>query len=209
LRTYFLAFEFLLLFGALPLVASIPLLRVPHVPVLLAAAAGCAIALRRDPTFPRRQLWNGGAVPTAADALLRRTFAAAIAIVTLVAAAFPERLLDLPRQRPLVWAGIVILYPLAVAWPLEIVYRAFLMHRYRPIFGDGALAVAASAVAFSVLHAVHSSWLALALALPAGVVLALTYLRTGSLAASTLEHAALAILVFSIGLGGFFLAGRI
>lgn len=129
--------------------------------------------------------------------------------MALVAAAYPERLLDLPRQRPLVWAGIVILYPLVVAWPLELVYRAFLMHRYRPIFGDGALAVAASAVAFSVLHAVHSSWLALALSLPAGVVLALTYRRTGSLAASTLEHAALAILVFTVGLGRFFLAGRL
>ena len=50
---------------------------------------------------------------------------------------------------------------------------------------------------------------ALLLTLPAGALLALTYRRTGSLAASTLEHAAYGILAFTLGLGRFFFAGRL
>ncbi len=209
LRTYLLALEFLLLFGAIPLAASLPALGIPHLPSLLLVAAGCAVVLFRDRTFERRRLWNAGAALEAAGDVGRRAFAAAIAVATLVAAFYPTRLLELPRQRPLVWAAIVVLYPLLSAWPQELVYRAFLLHRYRPIFGDGALAVAASTIAFSFLHVVYSNWLALLLTLPAGALLAVTYRRTRSLAASTLEHTLYGVVVFTLGLGGFFFAGRL
>jgi len=209
LRTYLLALEFLLLFGALPLAASLPALGIPHLPSLLLVAAACAVVLLRDRTFERRRLWNAGAALEAAGDLGRRAFAAAIGLAALVAAFYPSRLLELPRQRPLVWAAIVVLYPLVSAWPQELVYRAFLLHRYRPIFGDRALAVAASAIAFSFLHVVYANWLALLVTLPAGALLAVTYRRTGSLAASTLEHTLYGVVAFTLGLGGFFFAGRL
>jgi membrane protease YdiL (CAAX protease family) len=121
--------------------------------------------------------------------------------------AFPDRFFDLPRERPLLWAALLVLYPVASAWPQELVFRAFLMHRYRPIFGEGRLAVAASAIAFSFMHVVYMNWPALLLTLPAGALLALTYRRTGSVAASTLEHALYGILVFTLGLGRYFGVG--
>lgn len=206
---YLLAAEFLLIFGALPLAASIPSLGLPHLPTLLAVAAACVLVLRRDKTFDRRRLWNGAAAVAAGGDVGRRAFAALIAVVAIVAALYPDRLLDLPRERPLVWAALVAHYPLLSAYPQEILYRAFLMHRYRPIFGDGKLMVAASAIAFSFLHVVFMNWPALVLSLPAGALLALTYRRTGSLAAATLEHAAYGIVVFTFGLGKFFLAGKL
>jgi len=208
-RTALLAGEFLLVFCVLPLAAAIPSLGLPQLPMLLAVAAACALVLRQDKSFDRRRLWNGGAAAAAAEDVGRRAFVAMIAVTAIVAMLYPDRLLELPRQRPLVWVALVAAYPLLSAYPQEIVYRAFLMHRYRPIFGDGALAVAASAVAFSYLHVVYLNWTALLLTLPAGALLALTYRRTGSLAASTLEHAAYGILVFTLGLGRFFFAGRL
>jgi membrane protease YdiL (CAAX protease family) len=207
-RLSLLALEFLLVFCALPLAAALPALARYRLPALLAVAALCAVVLLRDPTFDRRRLWNAGALQSAADGMMRRAFGAAIVLFGAVAAVFPERLLDLPRERPLAWVGLVVVYLIAVAWPLEIVYRAFLMHRYRSIFGEGALAVAASAVAFSFLQVAKASWIALAVALVAGALLARTYRRSGSLGASTLEHAAYAVLVLGVGLGKFFVSGR-
>jgi membrane protease YdiL (CAAX protease family) len=209
MRIYLLAAEFLLVFCVLPLAVSVRALGLPLLPPLLAVAAACAIVLREDRSFDRRRFWNGAPAAAAAGDIGRRAFAAMIAIIAIVAALYPDRLLDLPRQRPLVWIAVVVLYPLLSAYPQELVYRAFLIHRYRPIFGDGALAVAASAIAFSFLHVVYLNWLALLITLPAGVLLALTYRRTGSLAAVTLEHAAYGILAFTLGLGGFFFGGRL
>ncbi len=209
MRTYLLAAEFLLVFCVLPLAAAVPGLALPHLPTLLAVAAACALVLRENKTFDRRRFWSGAAAAAIAGDIGRRAFAAMIAITAIVAALYPERLLELPRERPLVWAAVVLLYPLVSAYPQEIVYRAFLLHRYRPIFGDGALAVAASAIAFSFLHVVYLNWLALLVTLPVGALLALTYRRTGSLAASTLEHAAYGILAFTLGLGRFFFAGKL
>jgi membrane protease YdiL (CAAX protease family) len=205
-RVHLLAAEFLLVFCALPLAASVPELRVPHLPLLVAVAAACAVALARDRTFERTRLWNGAGAARAAGDVGRRAFAALVAVVAIVGTFHPERLLDLPRQRPLAWAALALAYPLVSAYPQEIVYRAFLLHRYRPIFGDGRLAVAASAIAFAFLHVVYRNWTALLLTLPAGALLAVTYRRTGSLAAATLEHAAYGILVFTFGLGRFFLS---
>ena len=209
MRVYLLAAEFLLVFCFLPLAAAVPALALPRLPLLLAVAAACALVLRGDPTFDRRRLWNGAAAAEAAGDVGRRAFVAMIAIAAIVAMLNTDRLLELPRQRPLLWAAIVVAYPLLSAYPQEIVYRAFLMHRYRPIFGDDRLAIAASAIAFSFLHVVYLNFPALLLTLPAGALLALTYRRTGSLAASTLEHAAYGILAFTLGLGRFFFAGRL
>jgi membrane protease YdiL (CAAX protease family) len=207
MRTSFLASEFLLVFCALPLLASIPSLGLPHLPTLVAVAAACWVVLRRDPTFDRRRLWNLAGVRDALGDVGRRAFAALVALTAIIGFAFPDRFFDLPRERPLVWAALLVLYPIASAWPQELVFRAFLMHRYRPIFGERGLAVAASAIAFSFMHVVYMNWPALLLSLPAGALLALTYRRTGSLAAATLEHALYGILVFTLGLGRYFGVG--
>jgi membrane protease YdiL (CAAX protease family) len=204
---YLLAAEFLLVFCALPLAAAIPSLRLPHLPLLLAVAGACVLVLARDPTFDRRRLWNGKAAVAASGDVGRRAFAALVAIVAIVGALYPDRLLDLPRERPLEWAALSLAYPLLSAYPQEIVYRAFLLHRYRPIFGDGRMAVAASAIAFSFLHVVYMNWPALVLTVPVGALLAVTYRRTGSLAAATLEHALYGLIAFTFGLGKFLLSG--
>jgi membrane protease YdiL (CAAX protease family) len=201
-----LAAEFLVVFCALPLAASIPSLGVPHLPALLAVAAGCALVLLRDGTFDRRRLWDAAGAAAAAPHVGRRIFVALIAVVGIVGMLYPDQLLDLPRERPASWAAFVAVYAGVWVFPQELVYRAYLLHRYRPIFGDGRLAIAASAIAFSFVHVVYLNWPALVLTVPAGALLAITYRRTGSLAACSLEHAAYGIFAFSLGLGRFFSA---
>lgn len=101
------------------------------------------------------------------------------------------------------FAALVVLYPLLSAWPQEVIYRAFFFHRYRPLLGERGL-LAGSAAAFALLHVVYADPVAPALTLPAGLVLALRYARSGSLLAVAAEHALYGIAVFALGLGKAF-----
>jgi membrane protease YdiL (CAAX protease family) len=208
MRTGLLAVEFLVVFCVLPLLLASPWVALPQLAVLIAVAAGCLVVLGRDKTFDRRRLWNGAGVAAVAGDVGRHAFSALVGVVWIVAMFFPARLLDLPLQRPLVWLALLVLYPIVSAYPQEVVFRAFLLHRYRPIFGDGKLAIAASAITFSFAHVVFGNWVAVGLTLPAGALLAVTYRRSGSLAAATLEHAAYGVIVFTFGLARYFGVGR-
>lgn len=46
------------------------------------------------------------------------------------------------------WALVIVLYPILSVYPQELIFRAFLFHRYAPLFGNGVGLVAASAAAF-------------------------------------------------------------
>jgi membrane protease YdiL (CAAX protease family) len=199
-----LAAEFLLVFCALPLAVAYPPLGLPQLPTLWVIALACGVVLLGDRTFDRKRLWDLAAAGAALGDVGRRGFLALVALTAIVGLASPERLLELPRERPLAWATLLVAYPVVSAWPQELVFRAFLLHRYRPIFGDGVTAIAASAVAFSYMHLVYMNFPALMLSLPAGALLAITYRRTGSLLAATVEHALYGILVFTLGLGRYF-----
>ena len=114
----------------------------------------------------------------------------------------------MPRERTGLWLVGLALYPLISAWPQEIVYRVFFFHRYRDLFPGTWAAVAANGFAFAVLHLVYPNALAPLLSLPAGLALAWTYQRTRRIGPVWLEHTAYGVLLFTLGLGGFFYDGR-
>jgi drug/metabolite transporter (DMT)-like permease len=58
---------------------------------------------------------------------MQATFAlASLGLLALVAALRADLLFNLPRQRPLAWALVLVLYPPLSALPQELVFRAFL-----------------------------------------------------------------------------------
>jgi CAAX protease family protein len=119
----------------------------------------------------------------------------------------PEAFLSLPRAQPLWWLAIMILYPLLSVWPQEMVYRAFLYHRYAPLFGKKWGYVAASAFAFGYAHMIFLNWIAIAMTAFGGFLFARDYARHRSLALVCLEHALYGCLIFTVGLGRFFYSG--
>src|SRR5262249_36132012 len=119
----------------------------------------------------------------------------------------PGAFLSLPRSNPSLWGLIMILYPVLSVYPQGVIYRLFLFERYRSLFGDRWGIVLASAVAFGFVHVVFRNPLAVALTVPAGVLFAMRYWRTGSLAASSFEHALYGCAIFTIGLGRWFYHG--
>jgi hypothetical protein len=180
----------------------------PRLVVLALVTAACIGLLWRDPTFDRSRLFSLGDLRGSLGSMARRAAVVGAVITGLVLLLRPAAFLAMPRQAPGLWLAGLVLYPLVSAWPQEVVFRLFFFHRYQPLFGGATWLVAANAVAFGFLHAVYPSPLAAILSLPAGVLLALTYRRTRTMGPVWLEHSIYGLLLFTIGLGGYFYDGR-
>jgi len=135
----------------------------------------------------------------------------ALGMVLVVAALFlfsrlsyPERFLDLPRQRPLLWIQILLLYPLVSALPQEFLYRRFYFSRYRKLFPKRWMAAGSNIFAFSFLHIIFDNWIAVLFTLLGGALFTFTYLRTNRLTVVWIEHAVYGLAIFTSGLGIFF-----
>jgi membrane protease YdiL (CAAX protease family) len=98
----------------------------------------------------------------------------------------------------------MLLYPVLSVYPQSIIYRAFLIHRYQPLFCSPQAIVLASATAFSFMHIIFHNPLAIWLTFVGGLLFACRYQKTGSLFVSSLEHALYGCLLFTIGLGRYF-----
>jgi membrane protease YdiL (CAAX protease family) len=201
----FLWLEFLALFGLTPLLYALGWLPVPKIPLLLAIAFACFIYLAVNGFLRKTDIFilireNGRTLRTIAF----RTLGVGLVCTLMVMIFLPGQLFGFPRARPLLWLAIMFLYPLLSAFPQEVVYRAFLFHRYAPILRTETARTWASVFAFSFLHIVFGGWVAVALTIPAGYMFAQTYRRTGSLFLASLEHAAYGCIVFTTSLGQFF-----
>jgi membrane protease YdiL (CAAX protease family) len=200
--------ELLVLFAGLPLLIWGAPFHLPKLPLLLVAALGCLLLLRRDAGFERRRLWNPQPAWPMAGAFLVRGVAVGLVAALLVVWLTPQTLLAFPRQRPTLWLLVMCLYPLLSAWPQELIYRVFFYHRYAHILGSPRAVAAASSLAFALLHIIFDNPLAVALTLPASLLFCHTYERTRSLLAVTIEHALYGCLIFTVGLGRYFYTGR-
>jgi len=131
--------------------------------------------------------------------------APAIALATWLA--FPHLFLELPRQRPLLWATIMVLYPLLSVWPQEMLYRSLLFHRFRALFRGDVTLILVSATAFGFAHIIFHNWIAIIMTAAGGLLFARDYARHRSLSLTCLEHSLYGCLIFTVGLGRFFYTG--
>jgi CAAX protease family protein len=207
LSKLWLAGEYTVGFFGLPAAVTLSGRSGPVIPLLLAVFLLCLLVLLRTRGFDRRRLWNGAPMGREARRFVPRFLILAAAIAAGVALLRPASLFGFPRRAPELWALVMVLYPLVSVYPQEVVFRAFLFERYRPLFGEGVAVVWASALAFAWVHIVFENWIAVAMTLVGGWMFADTYRRSQSLAASALEHALYGCLVFTIGLGRHFYKG--
>lgn len=209
MRRVRLLVEYLVLF--IGVAGVFALVRIPGGPIPLLVVLGPAAwwYLRRQPDFDRRDLGRPEALRPALPSVLTLWSVAAVAAVAILAVAAPHRLFDLPRTSPLLWALIVVLYPLVSVYPQELLFRAFLLYRYAPVFGTGWRATAASAVAFGFAHLLFRNVISVALTLVGGWLFARRYQRTRSLVTVSVEHALYGVLAFTVGLGALFYHGAV
>ena len=104
---------------------------------------------------------------------------------------------------------LLFLYPIVSALPQEFIFCSFFFERYKPFFGEGYVMVAASAITFAYAHCLYLNPVAPTLSLLGGIIFALTYLKTKSLAMVTIEHGLYGDFLFFIGLGWYFYGGSV
>jgi hypothetical protein len=197
--------ELLGVFVLLPLLIYLRVLPNWPIPILVACSLVALTLLWRDPTFDRQRLtmlpgsgWRN---------LLLRSAVLCAAIGAGVWLILPDKLFDFVRRAPLLWAAVLVLYPLLSVYPQELLYRAWFMHRYRPLFASDDALMGGSALLFGFVHVIFGHWVSVALTSVGGLLFARTYLRTGSLAAAAAEHAIFGDFMFTIGLGQYFYHG--
>ncbi len=177
------------------------------IPYLLITAFGAFLLLRRDATFGLSQLTHWGNVQPFLATILIRDAVCLVGLGIVVYFMAPQLLFSLIRRSPGLWALIFLLYPLLSVYPQELLYRAFFLHRYQPLFGRGWGMLLASAMAFGFVHIIFRNSLAVALCVIGGFLFSLTYQASGSLLLACLDHAIFGNFIFTIGLGQFFYHG--
>jgi uncharacterized protein len=203
-RRGYLGAEFAILFVGGPALVMTGVVPLYVIPTLVAAGITCLLVLLLDPTFDRARLWSVARAARGAGVVLLLFLAGAAALTGLVAWLEPGRLLSLPRERPGLWAVIMIAYPVFSVYPQEVIFRAFIFHRYRQVFTGRWAMIGASTGAFALAHAPFGHWMSVLLSASGGVLFAYTYQRTGSVLASAAEHALYGCFIFTIGLGSYF-----
>jgi membrane protease YdiL (CAAX protease family) len=206
---HWLIIEFLALFVTLPLAYRFSPARIPALPVLWVVAGYAWWRLLMDPRFDRAKLWNLGQLPGRLGVILGIFAVVAFAIWLGVRRFAPDLEWSFVRQHPALWAVVMVAYPVLSVYPQGLLYRAFFFERYATLFPGKWTMILASAVAFAFLHVIFRNWLAVALTFAGGLLFAVRYAETGSLATSSFEHALYGCWLFTVGLGQYFYHGTI
>lgn len=196
--------EFLVIYAGLPLVFYFNLVPIPKIAALLAVVLGITLWMWYDDSYDFKRLINKPATEGTPGRLSVRVAIVAAALLLLVWFTQREDMFAFPRGNPVTWAVVMILYPLLSALPQELMYREFFFYRYRNLFGNGTMRIAASTIAFSYLHIIYDNYWALGLSLAGGLLFAWNFHKNRSLYWVSLEHALYGCLVFTIGMGSFF-----
>jgi len=204
--------EWILLFVVAPVVVGLTLRGAPWLLLLGGITVGAAAWLWRRGDFSAAHFWRGDnfeAERRQLKALLLRFSLCAVGLIALTFTLFPEKLFELPRAMPRRWGLLLAAYPALSVYPQELLYRAFFVRRYRRLFRRVEEMLLASALVFGWLHVIYQNPFAVFLALVGGWFFAETYARTRSLRLVCLEHTLYGSLIFSVGLGEFFLQSRL
>ena len=163
-------------------------------------------SLTRMRGFSWRTLWQGDGWSTKHrfHALLR-FFAATPAIVILTYLIVPQRLFLFPMMRFKFWLMVMLLYPILSALPQELVFRSYFFQRYRELFPEPLPMLAANSVVFAVAHALFHNWVSPLLCVVAGGLFSWSYMQHRSLKWAAIEHGVYGCMIFTIGIGAFFL----
>lgn len=180
------------------------------IPSLLLCTLYGIIVLKTQPGFSYKKEHSLNGWRKELPRILLQASAGAIALSLIVWQTHPEQLYRLPTQHTGLWLFIIFAYPIASVYPQEVLYRTFLFARLKPLIGENHFALLTiSAISFGLAHSVFANWQAVALTIVGGYLFAYTYHRTRSLLLCSLEHALWGNLIFTIGLGEYFLGGTV
>lgn len=198
----FLAGEALVLFGGVPALFLFPIPRGVTGAIMLLAAAYAAVQGYRSRLVPKGSFGLNGYRRFGPILVVFGLFAG---VSTLSVALFaPDQLFAVVRNDPRLWVLMLFIYCVFSVYPQTLLYRMFFLERYRRLFRNRAALILANAVAFSWAHNIIPHPLVYALTAAGGILFSLTWLRSRSALAVSLEHALYGFWLFTVGLGSYF-----
>lgn len=181
--------------------------RAPFIPILLFVLIFCFVLLLRDRNFSRRLFWQESAQWGELKRILPIWCVFAGSLIGLIWLLKPEILFQLPREKPALWAVIMVAYPILSVYPQGLIYRVFFFHRYREVFKHPAAMIFMAAFLFGFMHIIFLNPVAPVLTFIGGLLFSWTYHRTQSAILASVEHAIYGQLMFTVGLGSYFYGG--
>lgn len=200
----YLWLEWGVLFLLLPMLFLTNMIATPTILLpLVLVSLPCALWLAKRSDTKRALFWCADAQRERAyfGIVIRRFVVFSLLFVIIMMYSIPQQLFSLPLNRPLLWLGSLVTYPLVSVYPQELIFRAYFFHRYRDLFPAASSMVAASAVAFAWMHVVFANATALVLSFMAGYLFARTYTESRSLRLVFFEHTLYGCLIFTVGVG--------
>ena len=199
--------EFVALFGLVPVVLIYTEDIFPLIPTLLVLMGIVIVALRIQ-GWQYRELWILGPAREWRNMLLlflaQAPFVAAVAYYY-----FPDDFFAFPREVPLIWLMVMVLYPLLSAFPQEVFYRLYLFRRFGDWFTSSNALIVVSALLFAFGHIMFMNWVAILATFFGGLVFAWRYQRSGSIVLATIEHGIYGNFFFTVGFGQFIFSGAV
>ena len=178
-------------------------------PLVWLAAGLCLFYLRRESDFARGCLWCARGLREHLGRILLSLAGGALPLALYTYYFLPDKFLALPRQRPILWGVLLVLYPLLAAYPQELLFRAFFFQRYQRLFPGAGTMILASALSFGLAHVFYGNPVAPLASLLGGLLFGYRYQNSGSLLAAGLEHGLWGNLLYTLGLGWYFYSGSI
>lgn len=178
-------------------------------PLVVVAAAGCAVYLVRSGALDRRSLWDAADFRTYLPGVLTVFVVGGLLVAGVSAVFYSTHFFTLPWQTPGTWSVVMLLYPFLAALPQEIIFRAFFFARYGDLFSTPVALVVVNGLSFGLAHLLYGNWTALILSTLGGWLFAYRYHRTRSLCIVALEHGLWGDLLFTLGIGWYLYSGSI
>lgn len=196
--------EFLVLFVAAPAALAV---WIAHIPLFMAIVGTSLVGLALltiTPGFRWRELIDFSGLRGQGRLILGFSLIAAAFLTLMVFWLAPDRFLETPRQRPLLWLAILTFYPIFSVLGQEILYRTLFFKRYGAIFPHDGARIVINAAVFAFAHILFATWIPVAITFLAGLIFGWAYVRTQSFPLVFVLHWIGGGLVFTLGLGRFF-----
>jgi len=207
----YLRLELVIVFIIFPIILSIfrSRLKTLIIPILILFSIVCVIIFIKDPKISLKLVMERSNIRNNIGNVFLRFLLGSIILIVGIYIFDKNNLFILPRKNINLWLQIIIFYPFVSVYPQEIIFRAFIYHRYKCFFNNSTHFIIISSLLFGLVHIVYGNWLAPILSFLGGILFAQTYLKSHSSILCSIEHGLWGILVFTIGIGQYFISDAI
>jgi len=201
-----LALELLTVFFCLPILVSITV-KVTPLPLILIGGFISFYLLYNDNNFEKSSLYKLPPLSVEYARILLQFILFGGVFYLFVSHYFPNNLFLFLKKDIHLWLNIVLIYTFLAVYPQEVIYRAFIFHRYHKLFQSKWMLIHLSAIAFSFGHIIYLNPISLFLSLIGGYIFSITYARTKSVFLAYIEHLLYGLMLYTIGFGNYFYSG--